>query len=269
MFDKEKLEWVLDHFFKSFVEEIKQSLFFNHAINFDVGCLGERINFVLHGTQGTPSNGGGAFDSTDSSESKAVSYMQPGECLDCGRKVNFYKDTCICGSQNIKKKNDTRFGISTTAHFKYLGEIPFYLLTKLRPLNKDINNPEFELTVYKIQADNKFFNDLLAQQNVMKSKGKNFMPKSWMFYGSSPTELLSLKITLGDIIDYDYISQEPRLINTVPADIFNEKQLKLLRDNNVLPDNSGELLVEKVIPVIGLGKFTGGKKRGTTSRHSS
>ena len=136
MFNYIEIEEILTHAFINLRDEIKVSLKYNHSIDFNSGCLGERLNFVLHGSKGQPSNGGGGFDADDGSEAKAVFLAQPGKCNDCGSKVHYYSQQCTCGSTNITPKDDTRWGISCAAHFKYEMISPF---TALHLLNQSIN----------------------------------------------------------------------------------------------------------------------------------
>ena len=254
-----QLEKLLTSFFIRLPDEIKQSLEFNHGISFDAGVLGERINYVLNGTKGTASNGGGSFDATDGSESKACFYGQPSTCKSCGAKVNYYSDVCTCGSTDLKPNTDTRWGISCSSHFKYLGQIPFYQLVTIRPLNKDLDCLKFQLDVYRIEGDDPIFNEILERQLTYGHASKNLMPLSLDFYMSSPTHILSVNITIADEVSYDYEVNTPHKITTVPAHLFSKKKLALLPDTD-------EISVETVYQILGLPPSNLGKPRGITKR---
>jgi ribosomal protein L40E len=254
------LENLLTSFFIQLPNEIRQSLEFNHGISFDAGVLGERIKYVLNGTKGTASNGGGSFDSTDGSEAKAVFFAQPSTCKKCGAKVNYYAKQCHCGSTDLKPNNDTRWGIDCKAHFQYLEQIPFYQFVSIRPLNKDIDCLRFQLDVYRVDSDNIIFNEILRKQIEKGSKPhKNFMPFGRDFYMSSPTHILSVVITITDNCSYDYKVNDPQKLTTIPTHLFTKDEQK------VLP-RVPSLDVISAHQLVGLGKSSHGKPRGITTR---
>ncbi len=222
--------------------------------------LAERINFALNDCIGTPSNGGGAFDADNGSEVKCVFYAQPLECKQCGAKVHYYAEKCRCGSTDLKPKQDTRWGIDAGSHFKYLENIPYYLFVAVTPLSKDIENLRFNIDVYRIQADDPIFNKILRHQvDHGAVKHKNFMPFGRDFYMSSPTQVLSVNITVGDSISYDYVCRVPTWLTTIKTNLFTKAEQDLLNNVPVVD-------VDTAYQVIGLGKSTHGKARGETHR---
>lgn len=187
-------------------------------------------------------------------------YAQPSKCRNCGAKVHHYAIKCKCGSSDLKPIKDTRWGIDTEAHFKYLKEIPYYLFVIISPLNKDIDELKFNIDVYKVNANDPIFNMILRKQHDFGSKKhKNFMPFSRDFFMSSPMQVLSVNVTVGENVSYDYVSRVPTQLTTIRTNLFTKAERKLL-------DNAPVVDVDTALKVVGLGKTTHGKARGETKR---
>lgn len=261
MLNKPELENLLTSFFKPLPEEIRQSLRWSHCISFDSGALAERINFVLNETRGTASNGGCAFDAVNGSEVKSAFFAQPSVCNHCGSKVNFYAEQChVCRSTDLKQKSDTRWGIDAEAHFRYLDQIPYYLLVAIKPLNKDLDNLQFNVEIFRISADDPIFSRILRHQcDHGLKKHKNFMPYGRDFYMSSPTKVLSVNVTIGEDVTYDYECDISEWITQIDTALFTKAERALLGDVPVVD-------IDVAYQVVGLGHSTHGKKRGETNR---
>lgn len=255
-----EFENLITSFFKPLRDEIKQSLRWGHGISFDSGALAERINFVLNDTSGTASNGGGAFDAINGSEVKSVFYAQPSKCRNCGAKVHYYATKCKCGSSDLKPIKDTRWGIDTEAHFKYLEKIPYYFFVIITPLNKDIDELKFNIDIYKVDANDPIFNTILRKQRDSGAKpNKNLLPFSRDFYMSSPTQVLSVNVTVGENVSYDYVSRVPTQLTTISTTLFTKAERELL-------DNAPVVDVDTAFQVLGQRKTSHGKARGETKR---
>ena len=277
-----KLQKLCKHHFSNIVEEIHTSLEYNHGISFDTGCFGERMMFILCNTVGIPSNGGCAFDSLLKAESKAANYAQTYECLDCKSKNNYYSPNCWnCGSTNYKLKADTRFGINATAHFKYLDEIPFYIMTTITPLNRDVNNPKFKVETYRFYTKDEFFCDLLRRQLTAGSTAhKNFMPYGRDFMMSSPTLLMSATVdcssdnveTVVEFLGEKEFTQMPTTLLTMKECEKLGFKYKADRKNKLTPTmvraGSGDMVdIAVACELIGVKKSTHGKPRGILNRN--
>ena len=263
----EKFTELLKHTFKDIAKEIRYCLEWEQGFSFDTGKLGERILFIVRNTKGIASNGGCAFDAKNGDEAKLLFLGQTYLCPDCGLKNNYYSTECIsCGSTKRKDPNDTRWGIDAEAHFKYEGQIPCYIVTSVKPLNKDLDNLQYRLQTYKINSDNKFFNDMLKHQCDFGSKShKNFMPFRRDFYMSSPIPLVDCIITCkNDDVNVEYDLYEPdnqTHINVMPIDIFTKKE------KSKLTEIDGQVLISEAVEIIGVKNSTHGKERGTLNRN--
>ncbi len=257
---------LIDHHFGGLRQEIKNSLKFNDGVSFDTGKFGERVNFVLHDTTGVPSNGGCAFDAANGAEAKACNKAQTYVCPDCGSKNNYYAHECHkCGSTGRKDPNDTRWGIDTEAHFKYVDQMPYYCFTIITPLNRSVENPKFNIQVYRIDTKNKFFNDMLCYQLEHGKKAhKNFMPLGRDFYMSSPKMLVDCNVSLSDEVDVEFteFNTDGREIETIPLSLFTKSEQEQLQSVD------GSCIITEAVNVIGVKKSTHGKERGTLNRNN-
>lgn len=268
MTKRQAFETLCNHYFSGIREEISMSLQFNDGMTFDTGKFGERINFILHDTTGVPSNGGCAFDAANSSEAKGCNKAQTYVCPDCGAKNNYYASECHkCGGTGRKDPNDTRWGIDAEAHFKYADQMPYYCMTIVTPLNRDVESPQFNIQVYRIDTKNQFFNDMLRYQLEHGSKAhKNFMPLGRDFYMTSPVLLVDCNITVTDFgVDFVYFDfdTDGRVIETMPADLFTKAEQKQLQ---VIGDRCS---IAEAVNIIGVKQSTHGKKRGTLNRNKN
>ena len=79
------------------------------------------------------------------------------------------------------------------------------------------------------------------------------------FYMSSPTKILSVDVTIGDEVTYDYVCDIPKWITQIDTALFNKAERALLGDVPVVD-------VDTAFKVVGLGNTNHGKKRGETNR---
>ena len=265
MSNKQAFVNLVDHHFGGLRREIKLSLGFNDGVSFDTGKFGERVNFVLHNTKGIPSNGGCAFDAENTSEAKGCNKAQTYECPDCGTKNNYYAHECAkCGGTDRKDPEDTRWGIDSKAHFKYADQMPYYCFTIITPVNRDVENPQFNIKVYRIDAKNEFFNDVLRYQLEHGKKAhKNFMPLGRDFYMSSPQLLVECLVSVTDTVSVQFyeFNLEGRQIETMPIDLFTKAEQEKLQSC------AGTCLISEAVETIGVKKSTHGKERGTLNRN--
>lgn len=271
-----------NHHFGNIAEEIYFSLKYNHGLSFDTGCFGERIMFILCNTLGVPSNGGCAFDSLLKAEAKALNFAQTYECVDCKSKNNYYSLSCWnCGGTNRKMKTDTRFGINAKSHFKYLDEIPYYVMTTIKPLNRDVKNPKFLVETFRFNTKDEFFCAMLQRQlEAGSTVHKNFMPYGRDFMMSAPTLLMSATVncTAGNVETIvEFLGEKE--FTQMPTTLLTFKECEKLgfkykadRKNKLTPtmvrEASGDMVdIDIVCELIGVKKSTHGKPRGELNRN--
>jgi hypothetical protein len=261
---------LLQHTFSGFSTEIKWCLKYNQGFTFDTGKFGERVLFIVENTKGIPSNGGCSFDGENGSEGKNCFKAQTYKCLDCNSKNNYYAQKCHkCGSEKRKDPKDSRWGIDTKAHFKYINQIPCYILSHVEPLNKNPNNPKYRIRVFRIDSKNEMFNAILRYQMEQgKKPHKNFMPFGRDFYMSSPIPLVDCEVEVCDKevkVSYDFYYPENKdPFTKMNVDLFNANEQKLFSEVS-----NGSVLIEEAVKVIGVKKSTHGKDRGTLDRNKN
>jgi len=271
---KKKFEDLCDYYFKFISKDIETSLKFNHSLDFPTSNFCERLNFVLHNVKGYPANF--LWDAENKSEVKGCNYTQSVKCHDCGNRNNYYSKTCwSCQSDKFIFIDDTRWGIDTNAHFKYIKQLSYYLFVVIYPLNKEIYSPQFRLQVFKVDSREKFFNKILEHQNKFGSKGKNFMPYSRDFFLSSPSELLNVDIKIKNTITFKYNLKKEKKITSFPVENKIPIEKKVITKKEMInlsleEDAEGELNLIEVLNANpeACNPCKHGKNRGLTTRRS-
>lgn len=264
---QEKFTKLIKHTFGGISNEINWCLEYNQGFTLDTGKFGERVLFIVENTKGVPSNGGCAFDGANGSEAKNCFLAQTYICPDCRSKNNYYASECHkCGSTGRKDPKDSRWGIDTKAHFKYLEQIPCYIFTHIEPENTDPNNPKYRIRVFRIGSKNKMFNDILKHQlDCGKKAHKNFMPFGRDFYMSSPIPLIDCHVEVINNtveVSYDfYCPDNCDAMTKMPSNLFNTKEKQMLNLNG-----ENFVLIEDAVNTIGVKQSTHGKERGILDR---
>lgn len=226
----------------------------------------ELLTCVEHNLKGTGSISHG-YDHDNQEETKFVSLVQPKKCVKCGSKMHFFTEKCICGSNDFKYVNDSRWGIDSNAHFEY--KIPFYHLWVLYPDNYEYTCNKFYLKQYVIDSNNKAFNDILeVQMERGKTNNKNYLPYSSDFFISNPKEVSSFEILIDNLYGVVVTRQK---VNDI---IFDTKIINKLKRDRVLESSflniKDNYLYEELLPYINIKdkKTLHGKKRGKTTRRN-
>jgi hypothetical protein len=233
------------------------------SIGFSDGYY-ELLTCVEHDLKGTGSISHG-YDHNNGAETKGTSWVQPKKCNDCGAKIHFFAENCICGSNNFKYINDSRWGIDANAHFVH--KVPDYHLWVLYPETYTFKCKKFFLKQYIISSSNQAFNEILkVQLDKGNSNGKNFIPYSSDFYVSNPKEVSSFTIIFDDVFD---IIVDREVTQTI---VYNDeiiRQISPMLDKSFI-HNKDNYLYEELIPYINVRdkKTTHGKERGTTKRRN-
>lgn len=199
----------------------------NVRISFkDIGAFFEYLALdFLPDYQGGGSGGMG-FDLYNKKTKKAIEVkscctIQNGKCCKCSTKFNdLFLSTCPdCGSNKIKRMNDSRFGINAHETLRQYEKNIFeeFILGYLSEKNhfKDKHVLEISIEWFKINFDSdktikKIKLDYFINQNEFgKKKLNNLVPYSFDFY-----KLVPLKINETTIkIDYANLNNKPIVTN--------------------------------------------------------
>jgi hypothetical protein len=222
----------------------------------------ELLTCVEHNIKGTGSISHG-YDHDNHDETKGTSWIQPKKCVSCCCKVHFFSDKCLCGSEDFKYINDSRWGIDTKAHFDY--KINKYHLWILYPETYSDKCRKFSLKEYIIDANNTVFNDILeVQLEKGSSNSKNFQPFSGDFYVSNPKENSSFTIVFDETFGVEVCRNKTESI--VYDKNIVKKMMKMM--NTDFSNNKDTYLYKDLLPYINVKnkKTSHGKLRGETKR---
>jgi hypothetical protein len=210
-------QFILDYFsyeFKNILKEKHGIKNITYAFR-GIGEIGEELATIIYpDSLCSPSKGGCAFDNNEydaegnlclAREIKTCCLLQPKICKSCLKKTPYFQDLCVfCKTGNFKYVNDSRFSIDSKAHFEYEKYLKEYILILIEHNN---NNNIFNIKIFKINSDNKYFTNYLKNQleNSNKSNTCNLLPYSYDFYASGPIKLTDITLDFnGNIID-EYI----------------------------------------------------------------
>ena len=187
-----------------------------------IGEFGEELATIVNPNSfGSASKGGCSFDNfvinsngkiIHATEVKTCCHIQPKKCKNCNNKIPYYQEKCtFCNHNEFNKITDSRFGIDSKAHFKYIELLKDYLLIYI---NDDINGI-IEISVFEIKSNNTYFNNYIKNQleNSEKSDTCNLLPYSYDFHASGPIKIIDFRFDLFGNILSEYI------------DRFNDKHL--------------------------------------------
>lgn len=245
-----------------------------------IGFTGPEFEILTNlelGLKGTGAASGGS-DHNDEAEGKGSNHIQPKDCMTGGKKKNIY--TCIktgkpfkvhplekrcpqCGRDKFFYHTDARWGISTSAHYKY--KVPRYYGWVFIPFVQNSDNRKFRLQLFLIDSNNRHFNQILSIQHEFgKAKNKNFIPFSSDFYVSNPKMIANFEVDL---------SNKVQVLRLNPYEIiYDQEVLEIIKD--FLPEtfkNEKEIYTyEEIESLIDVKrkKTTHGKERGFTNRRN-
>jgi len=191
----------------------------------------------------------------------------------CGKICHFFQETCDCGSHEFiysddSEKTDARWGIDTTAHFKY--NVPNYHMWIVEAEEYTAQNRTFFLSLYTISSNNRMFNDILRIQNKAKSKHKNFIPYSKDFYASNPKMMAKYKISLPSESEEVQITVEPIEEILITKELMmDETKIKRYLPKSFFPTKD-TYLYEEIEHLLDITLFNANmnKDRGKTKRRS-
>jgi hypothetical protein len=255
---------------QSWPKKIQFGIELNLPIALDINKTDwEALSCLQYGIKGTGKNSGDN-DHDNGDETKGANKIRAKSCK-CGKTSHWFSKVCVCGLEEFdytddNLKTDVRWGIDTSAHFKY--NVPKYHLWILEAANYDPSNRMFYLKSYTISNENRVFNDILKVQNESGTKTKNFIPYSKDFYASNPKCDACYKIELDDSTGTVTVTSEK------VDDIILSKQIIIKKLKKYLPksfnpnkDTYHYDEIEKFLNVY-LYETTHGKPRGKTTRRS-
>ena len=278
--------------FKTFSDkwpaQIRQSILTNlDGFVSESGFMGEFLASLITGKKGTASAGSG-FDLSDGNkadEAKLAILVRASECTECGNKVLFFKEKCICGSTKFRLKGGTsRFGIDSKAGIKYKEQLDNYVLQTIKPTIKSFDCKEFIYEAFLVDAKNKYFTEYLMNQylNSPKSNNCNLLPYSFDFYRAEPMKVVCLKITLNELnsdVECIYYNLKNTNSEKMPLDLVDSIFLKkILQDNSIefKKNSSKQILINLIESNLDINNLTIesfplkqkslGKERGITAR---
>ena len=245
---------------KNLQSTIEFSAKYNSPINFDSGSFGETLSCILLNTKGAGTNGGGQFDTIAGDEVKTLFKCQGKDCKSCGTKNTFFREECHhCGGSDFKIPQDTRAGISVREHFDYFSSLRNYVIVEIKPKTLEPTCREFFLSAYKIDKNNKFFNDMLSLQKEYGGNTKNLLTTSVEFGLSDPRQIFSCEISsTGKVINASFGDPNPI---KVPRSLF-QRQYREYRD--LIDEDGYDPHVNRLN--ITAQRGTHGKSRGVTKR---
>jgi hypothetical protein len=268
---KIQIDNLLINFNKSELENIQyeKTNTKNYVKSFcNVGNIGEELTLLIYpNSVASGSKGGCSFDNLtyvnnkiiSAREVKTVCLIQTKECKTCYKKAPFFQNICyFCKKSNFKFITDSRFSINCKSHFEYYNLLECYIFIIIS-YKDDI----LSIVVYKINSNNKYFDDLLRnQKDNSKSPTCNLLPYSYDFYLSGPIKLLEYLINNKNEITevfYDILNEKNE---NIPVDIFNKNEKITLG----IPDKTEFIEYNTYKHLYSLRHKNFNKPRGKTTR---
>jgi len=230
----------------------------------DIDRYGEALCALLSGLKGSGTKGSGAdlTDGTIQDEVKTACLCQPSRCRTCTKRSPWSSSVCShCGSTSLEAMNDSRFGISASAHVKDRDTLRQYWCVAIEHVGADV----FRTTVWTIQSSNPYFSTYVAEQAKQTSKTCNLLPRSYDFILSNATRVACVDMTLpADVSQAPTVGPMDRteVVDPMPCSSLYESEKKALG----LTKTDTHVSVVRALEVLGPRKKSHGKPRGTTSR---
>ena len=245
------------------------------------GELGEIFTYNMYkdeGFIGSASKGGMAFDIKkvnketgiveSAKEVKFVCLEGTKECNSCKYKSPRFQQSCVyCGKNELNLKNDSRAGISTSAHVKYKHILDEYIIFVMK---YDEKQEIISLETYKFLSSNTYFDKYIQNQydsGNEKGGSCNFLPYSYDWYLSAPIKVLNVEINISQetpILRTLFYNTNANTIEKIPTKIFKKNELEKLNfTTSDTPYMDYEFVMNSGITIR---NKTIGKSRGDVSR---
>ena len=265
--------------FESLTSNLQTQIEFSRESNLDLflegkGGIGEYLGSLVSGKKGTGSGGSG-FDLSDgesADEVKLACLVQSSKCKDCDAKVLFWYAECnYCGSSNLKRLNDSRWGIDATAGVKYKDELDKYILQVIKPKEYDADCKTFIYEYYVVDSKDPYFSEYLVNQyNNGKKSNCNYLPYSYDFYLSNPVKLIELEFTVnenGNRYKVNYWNLEHSEACDIPLSVLRKSELIILLESEGIYYKDNWNLAKFITAVE--TQFRGNPKNYLTLRNKS
>ena len=196
-----------------------------------VGDEGEELClYMFPGSIGSASKGGCAHDNSsynsegtlvETREVKFCSLDGTKECKKCKCKVPTFQPICFfCkdSTSGYTYINDSRCGISASAHIKYKKSLKEYIIF-VSKYNRE--QTYIKLFAFKIMSNNEYFNTYITHQDTQSNSNTcNLLPFSFDFHMSGPIKLFEINL-FGDHEDIIYFNLHNNQIEPIPYKNWN------------------------------------------------
>lgn len=225
-----------------------------------IDVFGQGLASVYSGMYGNGGKGSG-FDLTDRAgrawEVKTLCLCQPWRCRGCTRRSPWSSEVCVhCGSAELERMDDSRFGIKADAHVKYADSLEAYCLIAV---NYSAERECYTIDMWEIRCDNPYFQLYVKTQHENGSSTCNMLPRKYDFYMSGPEHVLHVDFTLdGGIVA---MSLE-RSIEKMPVHLLRKEEAALVSADAV----DGCVDYSVCAAKLTIRAKAHGKERGETTR---
>lgn len=224
-----------------------------------IGYIGQHLASLVTGIQGT-GTGARGDDLADHSEVKSCNKVdQVDKCKDCDSRVLRMEKYCsFCGSQRIKRRNDSKWLFSVRDEQElnqYLNLDRIVLLLMDYPKFEENDYNDIRISIFEIYPKEermKVFNELLSnhyykifkpkQQANQKTNPMNLHPWSFQFYKCNPIQTFECIIENIDKKPIIVINKDNYI---TPLQDRNEDLQPLAMPTTLLKQNEWEELLEK------------------------
>lgn len=223
-----------------------------------LGYIGQHLASIITGVQGSGSGARGA-DLCDGTEVKSCNKIdQLDKCKGCGNRVLRFESICpSCGSNNIERKNDSKwlFSIRSKHELDQLKSLNRILLILMDyPGFKENNFNDIRISAYEIYPkeprcevfnkliENHYYNIYLPKINKKgKANPMNLHPFGYQFYKCNPTKIFQCTVQEIDNdgnckinLDY-YLEPTKERVEScdMPTDLLKNKEWESLNFDKI------------------------------------
>ncbi len=224
-----------------------------------IGYIGQHLTSLITGVPGT-GTGARGDDLADGSEVKSCNKVdQADKCKDCGGRVLRMEKKCSsCGSENIDRKDDSKWLFSIRDEYElqqYMNLNRVVLLLMDYPNFDNDDYRDIRITVFELYPKEdrmKVFNELISnhyyniflpkQNNNQKTNPMNLHPFSFQFYKCNPIKTFECII---ENIDTDPIIRIDEKSYIAPNVERDESIKTIPMPSSLLKPNEWEELLRK------------------------
>ena len=252
-----------------------------------MGELGEELSLYMYPNSfGMASKGGIAFDNLEykdnddklkenniklAREIKFVCLDGSKSCKKCNNKAPRFQEKCVlCENNTFDLKADSRAGIQTKEHFKYIDLLQEYIIFVSQYVD---DNKTISIKCFKFLSSNTYFNTYLKKiKDDTQAGHANFLPFSFDWHMSGPMLLFDLNIEQSGAIKENYFNLDNTTIQDFPLKLIMPQDIACLDEtqkekyNNIISTNTKLISYEDATSLFSIRKKHCGKSRGVVSR---